>query len=58
MRCRIPDSADYFFIESTLETALGNLPKEKVVLLKSTIDADETKQKVNEILDKNKINHK
>ncbi|OIK71342.1 PTS sugar transporter subunit IIB [Oenococcus oeni] len=53
-----PDSADYFFIESTLETALGNLPKEKVVLLKSIIDADETKQKVNEILDKNKINHK
>ncbi|MFT8324338.1 PTS sugar transporter subunit IIB [Oenococcus sicerae] len=52
-----PDAADYFFIESTLETALSNLPKEKIVLLNSIIDADETKRKLNEILDKNNILH-
>lgn len=33
-----PDSADYFFVESTLTTALPNIPTEKIVPLSSIID--------------------
>lgn len=51
------DQADYFFIDPTLETSAGNLPKEKVVVLKSLIDADELKEKVNSILDHEGIAH-
>ncbi|MFT8812198.1 PTS sugar transporter subunit IIB [Oenococcus sp.] len=51
------DAADYFFIEKTLETALSNLPKAKIVLLDSIIDAAETRNKLNKVLDENKISH-
>lgn len=49
------DSADYFFVESTLAATLGNLPQDKLILLKSLIDKDEIKQDVNDILDKENI---
>ena len=52
-----PDQADYFFLDPTLETSAGSLPKDKVVILKSLVDADELKQKVNRILDKEGIAH-
>lgn len=51
------DSADYFFIESTLSEAVSNLPKGKLVLLKSIIDADEIKSAVIQVLDKENIAH-
>ncbi|MCO6530205.1 MAG: PTS sugar transporter subunit IIB [Lactobacillus panisapium] len=51
------DQADYFFLDPTLETSAGNLPKDKIVILNSLIDADELKEKVNAILDKNGIAH-
>ncbi|KRM12602.1 PTS sugar transporter subunit IIB [Paucilactobacillus suebicus] len=49
------DSADYFFVESTLAATLSNLPQDKLILLKSLIDKDEIKQDVNDILDKENI---
>lgn len=49
------DSADYFFVESTLAGALSSLPTERVILLKSLIDKNETQQHVNEILAKESI---
>lgn len=52
-----PDSADYFFIESTLEDAMRSIPQEKVVLLKSLIDMDELKGHVNDVLKKENIDH-
>jgi len=51
------DSADYFFVESTLGDVLGNVPDEKIVLLKSLIDKDEIKDHLNTILDKENIKH-
>ena len=51
------DSADYFFLDATLDSAMGSIPKEKLVLLKSLIDPKETQTKVNQILDKEKITH-
>jgi PTS system ascorbate-specific IIB component len=51
------NSADYFFVESTLANAVGSLPKDKVVLLKSLIDKNETKEHVNDILDKENIKY-
>ena len=42
-----PDQADYFFLDPTLETAAA----------KSLVDADELKEKVNAILDKEGIDH-
>lgn len=51
------DSADYFFVESTLGGALGNLPQDKLILLKSLIDKEEIKKDVNDILDKENIAH-
>ncbi|WP_461239794.1 PTS sugar transporter subunit IIB [Paucilactobacillus sp. N302-9] len=51
------DSADYFFVESTLGGALGSIPEDKVVLLKSLIDKDEVKGHVNDMLDKENIAH-
>ncbi|MFL1695857.1 PTS sugar transporter subunit IIB [Weissella kandleri] len=50
-------SADYFFIESTLAEAVSNLPKERLVLLKSIIDADEIKAAVVKVLDQESIVH-
>lgn len=50
-----PDAADYFFVESTLAGTVSSLPKDRVVPLKSLIDKEETKQHVNEILDKEGI---
>ncbi|MFU0784680.1 MAG: PTS sugar transporter subunit IIB [Thermoanaerobacterium thermosaccharolyticum] len=50
-------AADYFFVESTLADALGNISKEKVIPLKSLIDKDEIKKHVNTILDKENITH-
>lgn len=52
-----PDAADYFFVESTLADAVGSLPKDRTVLLKSLIDKEETKAHVNEILDKEGIQY-
>lgn len=52
-----PDQADYFFIDPTLETSASNLPKDRVVILKSLVDAEELKQKINKILDKEGIVH-
>lgn len=51
------ESADYFFVESTLAGALSNIPKDKIVPLKSLIDKDEIKKHVNTILDKENIIH-
>ena len=52
------DMADYFFAEKTLVPALSNLPEEKIISLNSIIDADEIKQQVINILDKNAITHR
>ena len=51
------DAADYFFVETTLKSALGSLPEDKIILLNSLINQDEIREKVNEILDKNNIQH-
>ena len=51
------DAAHYFFVETTLKSALGSLPEDKIILLDSLIDQDEIREKVNEILDKNNIQH-
>ncbi|WP_072540208.1 PTS sugar transporter subunit IIB, partial [Lactiplantibacillus plantarum] len=51
------DSADYFFVESTLQSALGSIPENKVVLLKSLIDKQEVRDHVNTILDQENIEH-
>ena len=51
------DSADYFFVESTLADALGSIPKERIVLLKSLIDKKETAEHVNYVLDNENIAH-
>ncbi|MBV4448212.1 PTS sugar transporter subunit IIB [Clostridium tyrobutyricum] len=51
------DSADYFFVESTLTEALRGIPEVKLVPLKSLIDKEEIKQHVNKILDKENISH-
>lgn len=51
------DSADYFFVESTLQSALGNIPEDKLILLKSLIDKKEVQDHVNTILDKENIAH-
>ena len=51
------DSADYFFVESTLADAVSSLPKDRVILLKTLIDKKETKQHVNDILDKEGIEY-
>lgn len=52
------DMADYFFAEKTLVPALSNLLEEKIISLNSIIDADEIKQQVINILDKNAITHR
>ncbi|VUX17633.1 PTS system ascorbate-specific transporter subunits IICB [Streptococcus pasteurianus] len=52
------DMADYFFAEKTLVPALSNIPEEKIISLNSIIDADEIKQQVINILDKNAITHR
>ncbi|AUH38493.1 PTS lactose transporter subunit IIB [Lactiplantibacillus plantarum] len=51
------DSADYFFVELTLQSALGSIPENKVVLLKSLIDKQEVRNHVNTILDQENIEH-
>lgn len=51
------DAADYFFVETTLKSVLGSLPEDKIILLDSLIDQDEIREKVNEMLDKNNIQH-
>lgn len=51
------DAADYFFVESTLADALSSIPKDRVVLLKSLIDKKETTDHVNDVLDRNQIQH-
>ncbi|WP_251545759.1 PTS sugar transporter subunit IIB [Limosilactobacillus caecicola] len=51
------DQADYFFLDPTLKTSAGSLPQEKIVILNSLVDADELKEKVNAILDKEGIAH-
>lgn len=52
-----PDAADYFFVETTLATALPNLPKEKIVPLTSIIDKEATRTALNTVLDNNGIHH-
>lgn len=51
------ESADYFFVESTLAGTLSNIAEDKVVPLKSLIDKEEIKNKINKILDKENIIH-
>lgn len=51
------ESADYFFIESTLAGALSSIPEDKIVSLKSLIDKEEIKKHLNKILDKENIIH-
>ncbi len=46
-----------FFVESTLADAVSSLPKDRVILLKTLIDKKETKQHVNDILDKEGIEY-
>ena len=52
-----PDQADYFFLDPTLETSAGNLPKDRLIILNSLVDPNELKEKVNAILDKEGIEH-
>lgn len=52
-----PDMADYFFMEKTLGEMNATLPRDKMVLLNSLIDQNETREKVNAILDKEGIAH-
>ena len=47
------DMADYFFVEKTLQDALGSIPAEKIIPLNAIIDYDETKEKVLKVLDDN-----
>ncbi|AXQ79263.1 PTS sugar transporter subunit IIB [Streptococcus chenjunshii] len=51
------EMADYFFAEKTLVPALMSLSEDKIVALDSIIDADEIKEKVIDVLDKNGISH-
>lgn len=51
------ESADYFFVESTLAGALSSIPEDKIVSLKSLIDKEEIKKHLNNILDKENIIH-
>ena len=51
------DMADYFFVEKTLQDALGSIPAEKIIPLNTIIDYDETKEKVLKVLDDNGIAH-
>ena len=51
------DMADYFFVEKTLQDALGSIPDEKIIPLNVIIDYDETKEKVLKVLDDNGIAH-
>ncbi|WPC43823.1 PTS sugar transporter subunit IIB [Clostridium sp. JS66] len=51
------ESADYFFVESTLAGALSSIPEDKIVSLKSLIDKEEIKKHLNKILDKENIIH-
>lgn len=50
-------AADYFFLGSDFEDQASGLPQDRVYLLKSLIDKEELRGKVNEILDKEKIQH-
>ncbi|GGL57356.1 PTS sugar transporter subunit IIB [Sporolactobacillus putidus] len=50
-------SADYFFLGSDLADQASGLPKDRVYLLKSLIDKEELRGKVNDILDKENIQH-
>ena len=52
-----PDQADYFFLDPTLATSAGNLPKDRLIILNSLVDPNELKEKVNAILDKEGIEH-
>lgn len=52
-----PDSADYFFVESTLTTALPNIPEEKIVPLTSIIDRDAAREALVKVLDERGIVH-
>ena len=51
------DMADYFFVEKTLQDALGSIPAEKIIPLNAIIDYDETKEKVLKVLADNGIAH-
>lgn len=50
-------AADYFFLGSDLGDQASGLPEDRVYLLKSLIDKEELRGKVNEILDKEDIQH-
>ncbi|MDR0298089.1 MAG: PTS sugar transporter subunit IIB [Streptococcaceae bacterium] len=52
-----PDTADYFFVEATLVTALPNIPAEKIVPLSSIIDKDIAREAVHKVLDAENIPH-
>lgn len=51
------DQADYFFLDPTLKTSAGSLPQDRLIILESLVDANELKEKVNAVLDKEGIAH-
>ncbi|AYG00681.1 PTS sugar transporter subunit IIB [Lactococcus allomyrinae] len=51
------DAADYFFVESTLVSALPNIPEEKIIPLNSIIDKEIAREGVYKVLDENGIEH-
>ncbi|WP_367294707.1 PTS sugar transporter subunit IIB [Levilactobacillus yonginensis] len=51
------NAADYFFLGSDLAEQASDMPQEKVFVLKSIIDKDELKEKLNVLLDKEGIKH-
>ncbi|MCI1880691.1 MAG: PTS sugar transporter subunit IIB [Sporolactobacillus sp.] len=50
-------AADYFFLGNDLKDQASGLPEDRVYLLKSLIDKEELRGKINEILDKENIQH-
>ncbi|HEY0222364.1 PTS sugar transporter subunit IIB [Lactovum miscens] len=52
------DSADYFFVEATLTSALPNIPAEKIVPLNTIIDREVARVALNSVLDRENISHR
>ncbi|WP_374285374.1 PTS sugar transporter subunit IIB [Lactococcus sp.] len=52
-----PDSADYFFVEATLVSALPNIPQEKIVPLTTIIDKEVARTALYTVLDRENIAH-
>lgn len=52
-----PDAAAYFFVETTLVSALPNIPTEKIMPLQSIIDKEVAREALYKVLDENNISH-